>query len=70
MGEDSRSWRSLLDLSAVGMVLVVSILIGYLLGDYLDSKLGTSPWMMVLGVLLGSAAGFVQLFRTVSRSQK
>ena len=49
---------------------VVSFVTGYLLGSYLDRKLGTSPWLVMVGVLLGTAAGFVGLFRTVSRNLK
>ena len=49
---------------------VASLVVGYLLGSTLDRKLGTSPWLTVVGVLLGTAAGFVGLFRTVSRNLK
>jgi F0F1-type ATP synthase assembly protein I len=58
------------DLLSVGMVLVVCIALGYFLGNYLDRKLGTSPWLVAGGVVLGTAAGFVELFRTVSRNLK
>ena len=70
MESDGRSNRSILNLLSVGTVLVVSIVLGYLLGSFLDRRLGTSPWLVVTGVLLGTAAGFVELFRTVSRSLK
>jgi len=70
VGENGVRDRSLADLLAVGMVLIACILLGYFLGSYLDRRWGTSPWMLVAGVLLGTAAGFVQLFRTVSRSLK
>ena len=60
----------MMDLLAVGTVLVVCIVLGYFLGSYLDRKLGTSPWLVVTGVTLGTAAGFVGLFRTVSRNLK
>lgn len=59
----SPSWGLL----SVGMVLVTSIVLGYLLGRYLDGKLGTGPWLTAGGFLLGAAAGFLELFRTVSR---
>jgi F0F1-type ATP synthase assembly protein I len=66
-GEKTRSSYSLL---TVGTSLVACIVTGYLLGSLLDRKLGTSPWMVVVGVLLGTAAGFVGLFRMVSRNLK
>lgn len=59
----SSSWGLL----SVGMVLVACILLGYLFGRYLDGKLETGPWLTVGGFLLGAAAGFLELFRTVSR---
>ena len=70
MASDGGNERPLAGLLAVGMVLVASLLVGYFIGNWLDGKLGTGPWLMVSGVFLGTAAGFVQLFRTVSRGQK
>lgn len=54
----------------VGWVLVLCIVLGYFVGNWLDEKLGTAPWLMVTGFFLGVGAGFTELFRTVSRSQK
>src|SRR5882672_3993429 len=51
MESDGRSNRSILNLLSVGTVLVVSIVLGYLLGSFLDRRLGTSPWLVVTGVL-------------------
>ncbi len=70
MGTDGRGNRSMMDLLAVGTMLVACIVGGYFLGSFLDRKLGTSPWLVVTGVFLGTAAGFVELFRTVSRNLK
>lgn len=54
--------------SSVGIILVVCIVIGYVLGKSVDSWLGTDPVGVAVGVLLGSAAGFVELFRLVSKA--
>jgi F0F1-type ATP synthase assembly protein I len=70
METNGRGPRSILNLMTVGTGLVACIVTGYLLGSYLDRKMGTSPWLVVVGVLLGTAAGFVGLFRTVSRNLK
>jgi F0F1-type ATP synthase assembly protein I len=59
-----------MSLLTVGIVLVACIVIGYFLGSFLDEKLGTAPWLSVAGVVLGSGAGFLQLFRTVARDLK
>ena len=53
------------ELVGVGITLVVATLLGYLGGAWLDGKLHTGPWLGVVGLLLGAAGGFVQLFRAV-----
>jgi ATP synthase protein I len=70
MNSNGGGTRSILNLMTVGTTLVGCIVVGYLLGGFLDRKLGTSPWLVVVGVLLGTAAGFVGLFRMVSRNLK
>jgi ATP synthase protein I len=70
MVSNGGSNRSILNLMTVGTTLVGCIVVGYLLGGFLDRKLGTGPWLVVAGVLLGTAAGFVGLFRMVSRNLK
>jgi len=37
------------------------------LGWLLDRWLGTKPWLMVAGILLGSVAGFYQFIRLTSK---
>lgn len=39
-----------------------SIVAGTLLGYFLDQWLGTDPWLVVIGILLGSYAGFVKMW--------
>lgn len=43
--------------SSIGMVLVVSTFIGLGMGYFLDSRLGTTPWFTIGGLLLGIIAG-------------
>ncbi len=61
-------WSTQLRLSTVGLTLAIAVGIGAVGGLYLDEYLGTGPWLTILGVLLGSAAGFRQLFREINRS--
>lgn len=49
----------------VALVLPIACGIGWFVGDQLDKHFHTS-WMMVTGILLGAAAGFIQMFRTAS----
>ena len=66
-GEES-SWKALAELSSIGMTLVLATVIGLAGGYYLDRWLGTSPWLTMIGLGLGIAAGFVNFFRSVKRA--
>jgi ATP synthase protein I len=55
--------RQLGVLSGVGLTLVISTVLGLWGGYALDRWLGTAPWLMLVGLLLGIASGFVNLFR-------
>ena len=68
-GEKS-TWRALGELSAIGITLVVATVIGLAAGYYADRWLGTTPWLLLLGLGLGIAAGFVNLFRSVRRAER
>ena len=68
-GEES-SWKALAELSSIGMTLVLATVIGLAGGYYLDRWLGTSPWLIMIGLGLGIAAGFVNLFRSVKRAEQ
>ena len=58
-----KMWRSALRFSAVGLEMGVAVAIGYGLGWYLDSKLGTKPTFTLVGLLLGIAAAFLTIIR-------
>jgi ATP synthase protein I len=45
-----------------GSAFVSSILAGTLLGFLADKWLGTEPWLIVIGILLGSYAGFAKMW--------
>jgi ATP synthase protein I len=67
---DQGAWKALGELSSVGLALVVATVIGLVGGYYADRLLGTSPWLLLLGLALGIAAGFVNLFRSVNRADR
>lgn len=59
--------RSLGALSAVGISFVLAIAIGVGGGIWLDRQLGTSPWLLFLGLILGFAAGVVNIYKATRR---
>jgi ATP synthase protein I len=67
---DQGTWKALGELSSIGFALVIATVIGLVGGYYADRWLGTSPWLLLLGLVLGIVAGFVNLFRSVSRADR
>ncbi|MHB1125883.1 MAG: AtpZ/AtpI family protein [Bacillota bacterium] len=45
-----------------GVTMAASILLGLFGGKWLDEKLGTSPWLLVAGLLMGVGIAFKSLF--------
>jgi hypothetical protein len=52
---------------SLGIMFFSSVAFMLLLGWGADLILGTSPWGLVAGIVLGSLIGFVQFFRTSSK---
>ena len=59
-----------LSASSVGIELGLSVIIGLLIGYYLDQKLGTQPWLMLVMLCFGLAAGFRGVLRAVKRAER
>ncbi len=45
-----------------GMSFAMALLLFFLLGLWLDSRLGTTPWLAFGGAFLGGSAGFYNLY--------
>ena len=54
----------------LGVELVVPVLLCLFVGQWLDAKLDTTPVLMLIGALLGAAAGFTGFIRTVLKLQR
>ena len=67
---EQNAWRALGELSTIGLALVIATVLGLAGGYDLDRWLGTSPWLTLIGLLFGIAAGFVNLFRSVRRAER
>ncbi len=49
----------------IGVELVVTTLVGTALGWFLDGWFGTRPWLMIVFMFLGGAAGISNVYRVV-----
>jgi ATP synthase protein I len=56
--------------ASVGLEMGISVIIGVLIGIWLDKQLGTTPWMMLLWLAFGFAAGFRGVLRAVKREDR
>jgi ATP synthase protein I len=52
---------------AAAFSLFASVVSGLIAGWLADRWLGTAPWLLVAGIVLGAAAGFYELIRITSK---
>lgn len=71
MDEDlKKSIKDLAYFSSIGFAMALSIVIGVLIGYYIDEKFGTDPWFLYIGLGLGIAAAFRNLYLMYQRAKK
>ncbi len=71
MKEENKSLlKTIAELSTLGLTMVFATLIGLAIGVYLDKKLNASPWLTILFLLIGIAAGFYKVIQVVIREAR
>jgi ATP synthase protein I len=53
----------------IAIELVVGIAVGGFIGKVLDDQFGTRPWLLIVFLMLGFAAGILNIVRTARRLQ-
>jgi F0F1-type ATP synthase assembly protein I len=53
-----------------GGSFISSIIAGTLLGYFGDMWLGTEPWLVITGVVVGSYAGFVKMWQYIKEQDE
>ena len=53
---------------AAGIALFASVATFCGIGWFLDKWLGTQPWLLVVGIVIGSAAGLFEFVRLSSKT--
>lgn len=56
--------------SAVGIEMGLSVVVGLLVGWFLDDYFGTEPWLLLLFLILGMVAGFRSMLRAARRMRE
>ncbi len=61
------AYKALGMVGSFGFLMGGTTFVGYLIGNYLDNKLNTSPWLLIFFVLTGIVAGFLEFFKTIKK---
>ena len=62
--------RDQLEILSLGTELALTEIIGAAAGYWLDTKLGTLPWCLVGGVLIGFVLSLVRVISVAKRARK
>jgi F0F1-type ATP synthase assembly protein I len=65
-----RSVRAISDYMGIGLQIAVSFVFFVFLGYWADGKLGTSPFLLLAGVVLGMAGMSLVLMKVVRQANK
>ena len=68
--EDRRAARKLGAYGGLGLQFAASILLFLYGGQWLDRRLGTAPWFLLIGVFVGAGAGFYSIYRRLMTDLK
>ena len=64
------AWRQIGLLSSIPFILALAPIVGYLLGQYLDNRFHTRPWLSVVLLALGFVAGVRETVNIIKLSQR
>jgi len=63
-------WKGLGSYGTVGLQLVLSILLGFWAGRWLDQRVGGGGWLTLIGFGFGVAAGFRSLYEAAKKMRE
>lgn len=63
----NREQRKLALALSVGTIITSNVVGGIIVGYALDRWWNTAPWLMVVGIVLGTVGAFVGLYRIMAR---
>jgi F0F1-type ATP synthase assembly protein I len=58
------------EFAGVGLQFALTIFVFSFAGVWLDRRLGTSPWFLIICVFAGAAGGFFSMFRKITAAQR
>ncbi len=65
---DRKFYRQMSVLAVIPTLLIVSPIVGFFVGDWLDNKFDTAPVFVIIWVILGFASAGREIFRLAKKS--
>jgi F0F1-type ATP synthase assembly protein I len=66
---DADKGTSVGEFAGLGLQFAASIVLFLYLGQWLDRKLGTEPWLLLTGVFVGAGGSFYSLYHRLMKAQ-
>lgn len=63
-------WKGVFGYGTVGLEFALSVVVGLLGGQWLDKKLGSGPWLTLIGLGFGIAAGVRSIWRAMKLAER
>jgi len=67
-GDKSKNARQLALLTAIPAILIVSPLVGFFIGQWVDKRLGTAPLFVIVGLIFGFVSAAKEIRLLLKRS--
>lgn len=64
---EGETYRIVGAIGSFGFTTAGAVAGGYFIGTYLDKKLNTYPWLMLVFMMLGIVASFIEFFKVVKK---
>ncbi len=68
--DGGRNLRAIGLLGVIPMMIGVGPMVGYFIGDWLDEKFGTGPYLMILFIVLGFGAAIKETIKIIKEANR
>ncbi|MFM1651198.1 AtpZ/AtpI family protein [Brevibacillus sp. B_LB10_24] len=65
MAKIDKPWQAIGLVSVIGVDMAVCVIAGVWIGKYMDGLLGTKPWLLLAGLLIGLGVGVYSVYRLI-----